>query len=492
MNSLPIREPKLFIDGRWRPSADGRTRATINPATEQATTEVPVATSEDVEAAIQAARRAFDEGPWPRMSGMERQRVLERAATLIEEKAHEVAMCETLDMGKPIYFAEHIDVGIMGDLLRYYAGMATELHGSARNVAPPPNRTPVTALVVREPVGVVGAITPFNFPLLQTGAKIAPALAAGNCIVHKPASATPLSAIKLAEIFEEAGLPKGVYNVVTGSGSVVGDALVTHRAVDKVSFTGSTQVGQRIIRQSADTVKKLTMELGGKAANIVFADADIESAIQNAFFAIFYNKGEICTAGSRLLVERKIHDTLVDGLVAYLDGIKKGDPLDPEVQFGPMADAGQLAKMIEFTGIGQSEGATVRVGGKRFYPEGAQGKGYYFEPTIFTEVDNNMRIAQEEIFGPVLTVIPFDSQEQAIQMANDNPYGLASGVHTRDMNRAMEVARAMHAGTCWVNCYNLFDASVPFGGVKMSGYGRECGPEVFEGYTYTKSIWLNA
>jgi aldehyde dehydrogenase (NAD+) len=487
----PIKAAKLYIDGQWRDSSDRKTKPTINPATEQATAQIPMATAQDVNDAILAARRAFDRGPWPRMSGQERGRVLIKAAELMEAQAHELALCETLDMGKALYFAEHIDAGIMSDLLRYYAGMASEIQGAVRLVSPPPERKPMTAMVVREPVGVIGMITPFNFPLLQAGAKIAPALAAGNTIVHKPASATPLSAIKMAEIFQEAGLPAGCYNVVTGPGGVVGDAIVLHPGVNKISFTGSTEIGKQITRQSAETVKKLTMELGGKSANIVFADADLDAAIRNAFFGIFYNKGEICTAGSRLLVEKKVYADVVDGLAAYVASVKKGNPLDPEVLFGPMADAGQLKKMEEYTAIGKADGATLRLGGKRFAPEGSDGKGYYFEPTIFTNSHNGMRIAQEEIFGPIVTVIPFDGEAEAIATANGVGYGLASGVHTRDVKKAIRVAHAMEAGTCWINCYNVFDAAVPFGGVKQSGYGRECGPEVMEAYTHTKSIWIN-
>lgn len=450
-----------------------------------------MATHQDVGDAIQAARKAFDGGPWPRMSGQERGKVLAKAAELIEAKARDLALCETLDMGKAIYFAQNIDVGIMSDLLRYYAGMAAEIQGATRTVSPPPDRKPMMAMIVREPVGVIGMITPFNFPLLQAGAKIAPALAAGNTIVHKPASATPLSAIKLAEILEEAGLPSGVYNVVTGPGDVVGDAMVLNPSVNKISFTGSTEIGRRITRQSAETVKKLTMELGGKSANIVFADADLEAAIKNAFFGIFYNKGEICTAGSRLLVERKVYADVVDGLVAFVKGVKKGNPLDPEVLFGPMSDAGQLNKMEEYVTIGKADGATLRIGGQRFSPEDSDGKGYYFEPTIFIDASNDMRIAQEEIFGPILTVIPFDGEAEAIRLANGTAYGLASGVQTRDIKKAMRVALAMEAGTCWVNCYNVFDAAVPFGGVKQSGYGREGGPEGLQEYLETKYVALN-
>jgi acyl-CoA reductase-like NAD-dependent aldehyde dehydrogenase len=453
--------------------------------------DIPEASEQDVEDAILAARRAFDNGSWAKMTGHERQQILTRVAELIEKYADDLALCETLDMGKAIYFAKTIDAHLLADFFRYYAGMAPEIDGVTRQVAPPPEYTPKHVTIVREPLGVVAAITPFNFPLILAGTKIAAALAAGNTVIHKPANITPLSAIKLAEIFEEAGLPAGAYNLITGSGGRVGDQLVKHPAIDKISFTGSTEVGTSIIRNSADTLKKTTMELGGKSANIVFADADLESAIANAFFGIFYNKGEICTAGSRLLLERSIHDAVVDGLVNYISQIKMGNPLDPEVLFGPLADAGQLEKVMQYVEYGKQDGATLRYGGERFYPDSSNGKGYYFQPTIFINATNEMRIAQEEIFGPVLTVIPFDTEEEAIRIANGTNFGLASGVHTRDIKKAMRVANAMQAGTCWINCYNVFDASVPLGGYKASGYGRELGKEVMENYTHTKSIWID-
>jgi aldehyde dehydrogenase (NAD+) len=487
----PIKQAKLYINGQWRSASDGKTRPTISPITETAIADIPEASEQDVEDAIIAARHAFDEGPWPKMTGHERQRILTRVSERIEHYADDLALCETLDMGKAIYFAKAIDVRILADLFRYYAGMAPEIDGTTRLVAPPPEYTPKHVTIVREPLGVVAAITPFNFPLILAGTKIAPALAAGNTVIHKPASNTPLSAIKLAEIFEEAGLPAGVYNLVTGSGGRVGDQLVKHPAINKISFTGSAEVGMSIIRNSADTLKKTTMELGGKSANIVFADADLKSAIANAFFGIFYNKGEVCTAGSRLLVERSIHDEVVDGLVNYVSQIKLGNPLNPEVLFGPLADAGQLEKVMQYVEIGQQDGATLRYGGERFYPDGSNGKGYYFQPTIFTNATNEMRIAQEEIFGPILTVIPFDTEAEAIRIANGTDFGLASGVHTRDIKKAMRVANAMQAGTCWINCYNIFDASVSFGGYKSSGFGRENGKEVMENYTHTKAIWID-
>jgi aldehyde dehydrogenase (NAD+) len=489
--TAPIKQAKLYINGQWRSASDGKTRPTISPITETAIADIPEASEQDVEDAILAARRAFDDGAWAKMTGHERQKILTRVSELIEKYADDLALCETLDMGKAIYFAKTIDVCLLADLFRYYAGMAAEIDGVTRLVAPPPERTPKHVTIVREPLGVVAAIAPFNFPLILAGTKIAPALAAGNTVIHKPASATPLSAIKLAEIFDEAELPAGVYNMITGSGGRVGERLVKHPAIDKISFTGSTEVGINIIRNSADTLKKTTMELGGKSANIVFADADLESAIANAFFGIFYNKGEICSAGSRLLLERSIYDTVVDGLVNYVSQIKMGNPLDPDVLFGPLADAEQLKKVMQYVEYGKQDGATLRCGGERFYPDGTDGKGYYFQPTIFTNATNEMRIATEEIFGPVLTVIPFDTEGEAIQIANDTNYGLASGVHTRDIKKAMRVANAIQAGTCWINCYNVYDVSVPFGGYKASGFGRENGKEVMENYTQTKSIWID-
>lgn len=482
---------QLYINGRFRDATGGKTRPTINPATEEVITQVAEASEADADAAVLAARTAFDDGPWRRMTGHERQRILTRAALLMEKYADELAYRETVDMGKAITFSRQIDAPLCADLFHYYAGMAAHIDGASRPVAPPPDRKPKLVTVLREPLGVVAAITPFNFPLLLAATKIAPALAAGNTVVHKPASATPLAALKIAEVFAEAGLPEGVYNLITGPGGKVGDALVKNPRVNKVGFTGSTEVGQQLIRASADTVKKVTMELGGKSANIVFADADLDKATADAFFAVFYNKGEICTAGSRLLVERSIHDELVHRLVGFLKNIKMGDPLDPEVLFGPLSDKSQFDKVAGYVKIGLEQGAKLATGGKPFHPTGGNGKGFYFEPTILTGVTNDMRVAQEEIFGPVLGVIPFDTEQEAVRLANGTPFGLASAVHTRDLKKGYRVAMAMQAGTCWVNCYNVYDVSVPFGGYKASGYGRECGPEALESYTHTKSIWVD-
>lgn len=489
-NRMQIAPGKLFINGEWRDSQDGRTKPTINPATEEEITQIAQATEADANAAVKAARRAFDEGPWPRMSGHERGRILMKAADLIAQHEEELGYLETIDMGKPIAYSRLIDAPLMAELFYYYGGMASKIDGRALSVSPPPEHTPFLTYTLREPLGVVAAITPFNFPLLLSGTKIAPALAAGNTVVHKPASSTPLSAIRIAQLLQEAGLPNGVFNLITGPGGTIGDVLVKHPSVNKIGFTGSTDVGIGIIKNSADTLKKVTMELGGKSANIIFADADLEVATRNAFFAIFYNKGEICTAGSRLLVERSIHDEVVERIARQAETVVKGNPLDPNVRFGPLADKGQFEKISKYVQSGYEDGGKLRTGGKPFHPNG-NGKGFYYEPTIFTDATMNMRIVQEEIFGPVLAVTPFDTEEEAIRFANGTQFGLASAVHTRDIKRAHRVAQAMKAGTCWINSYNIYDVSVPFGGYKASGFGRELGIEVMENYTHTKSVWVD-
>lgn len=484
--SQSITPGKLFINGEWRDAQDGSTKPTINPATESETTQIAQATEADVNAAVEAARNAFADGPWSRMSPHERGRLLIKVSELILKHKDELAYRETIDNGKPIAYSSTVDVPFAAEVYAYYGGIANKIEGSTRSAM-----VPSLNYIRREPLGVVAAITPFNFPLLQSATKIAPALAAGNTVIHKPASLTPLTALKIAELFAEAGIPEGVFNVITGSGGKIGDLFSQHPGIDKISFTGSTMVGIGIVEKSAQTLKHLTMELGGKSANIIFADADLEAAAKNAFFGIFYNKGEICTAGSRLLIERSIYDEVVDRLVKLIAETPKGDPLDPKVQFGPLADQSQMETVTKYVQYGQEDGATLHIGGKRFSPEGSNGRGFYYEPTIFTQADNQMRIAKEEIFGPVLTVIPFDSEEDAIAIANDSMYGLASGVHTRDLKKAHRVAHALKAGTCWVNCYNQYDPTTPYGGYKASGYGRECGPEAMEYYTQTKSVWID-
>ena len=486
VKDFPISTGHLYINGQWREASDGKTKPTMNPASESPIADIAMATAEDVEDAIRAARQAFDKGPWPRMSGHERGRILIKVAQLIEKYADELAYRETVDMGKPFSVSSTVDVPLLAELFYYYGGMASKIEGATRT-----SNTPTLNYILREPIGVVAAITPFNFPLLLSGSKIAPGLCAGNTFIHKPASATPLSAIKMAEIMDEAGLPEGVFNLLTGPGSVVGDKLVKHKDINKIAFTGSTKIGKGIIRDTADTLKKTTMELGGKSAHIIFADADLENAVQSAFFGIFYNKGEVCTAGSRLLVEQSVYEEVLNRLVKQVNNTKKGDPLDPEVIYGPMADEGQFKKVSEYVQIGKDEGARLITGGQPFHPEGSHGKGYYYEPTIFADCTMDMRIVQEEIFGPVLAVTPFDTEEEAIAMANGTDYGLAAGLHTNDLKRAHRVAQAMDAGIVWVNTYNQFDIAVPMGGNRQSGYGREEGPEVLESYTHTKSIMVD-
>lgn len=484
-SQMVLPDGRMFINGEWRNSSDNQTKPNYTPITEEITSYIEQATEQDVNEAVKAAREAFDHGEWARMSGHQRGRYLIKVAQLIEKYADELAYLETLDMGKPITFAKTYDVTLLAELYYYYGGMASKIEGSTCT-----SNTPTFNYTLREPLGVVAAISPFNFPLLLSNSKIAPGLAAGNTFIHKPASATPLSALKMAQIFEEAGLPKGVVNVITGPGGLVGDILVKHKDVNKIAFTGSTVVGQEIMRNASQTMKKVTMELGGKSAHIIFADSDLNKAVNNAFFGIFYNKGEVCTAGSRLLVERSVYDQVIERLVQQIERTKLGSPLDPESLYGPLSDQGQLNKVAEYVAIGKEEGAVLVTGGERFDPLG-DGKGFYYRPTIFKEVTENMRIFQEEIFGPVLTVTPFDTEEEAIRLANATTYGLAAGINTNDLTKAHRVAKSMEAGIVWVNTYNMFDIAVPFGGVKMSGFGREEGSEVMESYTHTKSVVID-
>ena len=477
---------KLLIGGQWVDSADGKTFDTVNPATGEVLTQIAAATPADVEKAVAAARKAFDNSsaPWQKMTASDRGKLLWKIADLIEQNIEELAEIETLDNGKPIFESRYVDLPTVADVFRYYAGWATKIHGETIN-----SRPNAFTYTLREPVGVVAAIVPWNFPLLLASWKIAPALATGNTVIWKPASQTSLSALRVGQLMLEAGVPAGVVNILPGAGAVVGMGLVKHPGVDKVAFTGSTVVGKEVMRNAADTVKRITLELGGKSPNIVFADSDLEAAVRGASTGIFYGKGEVCAAGSRLFVEKKIHDEFMSKLVERAQKLKPGDPLDPKTRLGAIVSEQQMNSVLGYIEAGKSEGAKLVAGGKRVSVDG--GKGYFVEPTIFDAVDNNMKIAQEEIFGPVLATIPFDDVEQVAELANQNIYGLAAAVWTNDIRKAHAVARRLKAGTVWVNAYNLYDVALPFGGYKQSGFGRELGMHAIEHYTELKSVWVN-
>ena len=480
-----VKPGKLFIGGDWRDASGGKTFDTVNPATGESLTHVADASAADVDMAVQAARKAFDDlaGPWRKMSASQRGRVLWRIADLIENKIDELAELETLDNGKPIFESRYVDMPMVADVFRYYAGWATKLTGDTI----PINENAFT-YTLREPVGVVGAITAWNFPLLLVSWKLGPALAAGCTAVLKPAEQTPLTALRFAELCAEAGLPAGVLNVVTG-GPEAGKALVKHPQVDKVAFTGSTVVGKEIMKSAADTLKRVTLELGGKSPNIVFADSDLDSAVKGAINGIFFGKGEVCCAGSRLFVESKVHDEFMDKLVERAKKLKPGDPLDPKTRLGAIVSEQQMKSVMSYIDAGKTEGAQLRIGGTRVSL--GNGNGYFVEPTIFGGVKNEMKIAQEEIFGPVLATLSFDDIEQVAAQANANPYGLAAAIWTRDIKKAHALSRRLKAGTVWINTYGLMDAALPFGGYKQSGYGRELGAQAMDHYTEVKSVWLN-
>ncbi|HEV2114024.1 MAG TPA: aldehyde dehydrogenase family protein [Terriglobales bacterium] len=476
---------KLLIGGEWRPSSSGKTFETINPATGEVLTEVAEASAADVDAAVKAARAAFDDpkNAWRKMSASERGRLLWKLADLIERNIDELAELETLNNGKIITESRHVDMPMAIDVLRYYAGWATKIHGETVN-------TFETAFTysLREPVGVVGAIVPWNFPLLISTWKLGPALACGNTVVLKPAEQTPLTALRMGQLVLEAGFPAGVVNIVTG-GPETGAALVRHSGVDKIAFTGSTTVGKEIMRAAANDLKRLTLELGGKSPNIVFADSDLDSAVKGAITGIFYGKGECCNAGSRLFVESKVHDQFLEKLIERAKKLRPGDPLDPKSRLGAIVSEQQMNQILRYIETGKKEGAQLVTGGTRASVDGAQ--GFFIEPTIFDGVKNDMIIAQEEIFGPVLATISFDDIEQVAAQANASPYGLAAAIWTNDIKKAHTLSRKLKAGLVWINTYGLMDASVGFGGFKQSGFGRELGMHAIEHYTELKSIWLN-
>jgi aldehyde dehydrogenase (NAD+) len=475
---------KLLVGGKWLDAKSGKTFPTVNPTTSEPITQIAEADAIDVDLAVQAARKAYESGPWPKMSGADRSRLLWRIAELIRKHADELAELETVDAGKPISDNKNIDVPLVAEAFEYYAGWTTKVHGQTL-----PVKFDALCYTLREPVGVVGMITPWNFPMLLASYKLAPALAMGCTMILKPASETPLTALKLGEIFLEAGVPEGVVNVITGKGSVAGMALVRHPGVDKIAFTGSTEVGQQIMREAAASMKRLTLELGGKSPNIVFADAEVDAAVRGAINGIFYNAGEICTAGSRLLVERKAKAEFVEKLIGRAQKMTQGDPLDPKTRIGPQVSENQMRNVLSYVEKGRKEGAKLAYGGER--AGGPSGKGFFVQPTVFDDVRNDMAIAREEIFGPVASVIPFDDFDEVIRLGNDNVYGLAAGVWTRDVKKAHRAARALKAGTVWVNMYNFYDPVAPFGGYKMSGFGRELGEKALDAYTETKTVWVD-
>lgn len=480
-----VSDQKLFIDGKWAEPSTNQYFKIVNPANEEVVCSVAQAGEQDVDLAVKSARRAFDDGKWATLSAADRENILFNVANKMQERLDELAFLETVCTGKPINESKALEVGMAIEVLRYYAGWTTKIEGST--ILARGNNFVYT---LREPLGVIAAIPPWNFPILLAMWKIAPALACGNTVVVKPASQTPLTALKLAEIAKEAGLPDGVLNVITGPGHTVGTALVKHPGVDKIGFTGETYTGKEIMKNAADSIKQVTLELGGKSPNIVFADAELEQAVKGALLGIFYNKGEVCCAGSRVFVEESIHEQFMSKLIERAKKLQPGNPMDTKTRLGPLTTEAQLRKVVEYVDVGQKEGAKLVTGGTKAHVR-EDGKGYYFNPTIFDNVNNNMKIAKEEIFGPVLSVIKFKDVNDVIKQANDTIYGLSAGVWTKDIKKAHKTARALKAGTVWVNTYNLFDVAVPFGGYKMSGFGRELGKEAIEHYTQVKSIWID-
>jgi len=475
---------KMLINGNWVNSISGKTFPTYNPATGEVLAHVAEGDREDIEQAVKAARRAFDHGPWRRMTASERGRLIWKLADLLEAHTEEFAYLESLDNGKPLVVARAADVPLAVDLFRYMAGWATKIEGNTIPISVP--YTPGAkyfAYTLREPVGVAGQIIPWNFPLLMAAWKLGPALASGCTVVLKPAEQTPLSALRLGELIAEAGFPEGVVNIVPGYGETAGAALAAHPDVDKIAFTGSTEVGKLIVHAAAGNLKKVSLELGGKSPNVVFKDADLDSAIPGAASAIFFNHGQCCCAGSRLYIEKPIFDRVVEGVANQAKKINVGSGLDPETNMGPLVSQEQLSRVCGYLEAGFSEGATAVTGGHK-----KGDKGYFVEPTVLVNAREDMKVVREEIFGPVVAAIPFEDPAEVVAKANNSVYGLAAGVWTRDIQKAHRLAAQLRAGTVWINCYNIFDAALPFGGYKQSGWGREMGHEVLEQYTEVKAV----
>ena len=487
-NWLP--EPKkLFIGGKWVDAVSGKTFDVLDPSTGKVIAAVAAGEKEDIDLAVKAARKAFDGEKWSGMTTSQRGLVIHKIGDLILENVAEFAELESLDNGKPITISTAADVPLSADLFHYMSGWATKIEGNTIPISTSGIYAPGTnflSYTLREPVGVIGQIIPWNFPLLMAAWKLGPVLATGNCVVLKPAPQTPLTAIRLAEIMQEAGLPDGVVNVVTG-GDDTGAAISAHDGIDKVAFTGSTEVGKKIIQAAAGNLKKVTLELGGKSPNIIYPDADLDSAIPVAASAIFFNHGQCCCAGSRLYAGKKVFDQVLEGVSKAAEGIKLGPGLDPNTEMGPLVSDEQFGKVKGYLESGKKEGATCTVGG-----EAQDGDGYFVRPTVFTGTKPSMKIIKEEIFGPVVAVESFedDEIEKIIKEANNTNYGLAAGIWTSNLATAHSTAAKLRSGTVWINCYNIFDAALPFGGYKQSGWGREMGHEILDAYTETKAVTL--